>query len=229
MATKTAPAPAAATAAGNPPPAPGIKKLNLGGIAAKSTDKKATVYPAIPDPSGDVAALTSDIIAETREFEALEGSLKLKKAELRALAQPFFFGHLHGKADIPSSVEATGKNADEKILVSFQKRYSAIADETPLIEAIGPERTAQFFRQSFELKIDGDKIPADAAEGLINDIQALFAGANATEALTAKAVIKPTDDFHIARHTALTVEENLAVELICPIIAMINTKGRKKD
>ena len=204
----------------------GIKKINLGGIAAK-TDKTKTSYPALPDSCGDVAKLTSDIIAESREFDALEGSLKLKKAELRSLAQEFFFNHLHGRHDIPSSVEATGTTPDEKVLVTFQNRYSALQDESPIIELIGEERTAKFFRQSFELKIDGDKIPADSANALISALQELFVEYGAAEALTAKEVIKPTADFHTARHTALSVEENLGIELACPIVAMIKTKGRK--
>jgi hypothetical protein len=204
--------------------APGIKKINLGGIATK-TEKKNTEYPALPDPSGDVAKLTTDIVHESREFEALEGSLKLKKAELRSLSQEFFFQHLHGKHDIPSSVEAKGLN-DEKVLVTFQSRYASLTDETPIIEAIGPDKTAQFFRQSFELKIDGDKIPSNAAEDLIGALQNLFAEYNCPEALTAKAIIKPTSDFHTARHTSLSVEENMAVELACPIVVMVKTKGR---
>lgn len=204
----------------------GIKKINLGGIAAK-TDKTKTSYPALPDSCGDVAKLTSDILAESREFDALEGSLKLKKAELRSLAQEFFFNHLHGRHDIPSSVEATGTTPDEKVLVTFQNRYAAIQDESPIIEVLGEQRTAQFFRQSFELKIDGDKIPSASADALIDAIQELFAEYGAAEALTAKAVIKPNADFHMARHTALSVDENMAIELVCPIVAMIKTKGRK--
>jgi hypothetical protein len=224
---KTATKPKSAPAASTPAPAAGIRKINLGGIAQK-TEKKATEYPSLPDPSGVVAQLASDIIAESREFEALEGSLKIKKAELRAMSQEFYFQHLHGKHEIPSSVEAKGMNPDEKVLVTFSSRYSTLADETPVIEAIGADRTAQFFRQSFELKIDGDKIPADRAEELIGEIQTLFASHNCPEALTAKAVIKPTPDFHTARHTTLTVEENLAVDAACPIIAMVKTKGRKE-
>ena len=226
MKTATAPKPAAPKAAPTPAPAAGIRKINLGGIAVKA-EKTTTEYPVLPDPSGDVAKLASEIIAESREFETLEGSLKIKKAELRAMSQEFYFQHLHGKHEIPSSVEAKGEGDDEKVLVTFSSRYSTLADETPIIEAIGAERTAQFFRQSFELKIDGDKIPADRAEELISEIQALFAGHNCTEALTAKAVIKPTPDFHTGRHTALSVEQNLAVDAACPIIAMVKTKGRK--
>jgi hypothetical protein len=204
---------------------PTIKKLNLGGIAVK-TEKKGTDYPALPDPTGDVAKLTSDIINESREMEALEGSLKIKKMELKTLAQAHYFNHLHGKHDIPSSVEAIG-NPDEKVLVTFQNRYAAIQDESTIIDVLGEDRTAQFFRQSFELKIDGDKIPAESAQAVIDAIQTLFAEHNASEALAVKAVIKPTPDFHTARHTALSVDENMEVEMICPIVAMVKTKGRK--
>jgi hypothetical protein len=205
--------------------APTIKKISLGGIATKKADNK-TSYPALPDPTGDVAKLTSDIVNESREIEAINGSLTPKKMELKSLAQRFFFNHLHGKCDIPSSVEATGING-EKIRVEFPSQYSKITDESTIIEAIGAERTAQFFRQRFELKIDGDKIPAESAGALIDAIQTLFAEYNASDALTATEIIKPTPDFHIARHTALSVDENLAVEMACPIIAKVATKGRK--
>jgi hypothetical protein len=207
-----------------PTPAVGIKKLNLGGIALKK-EKTATEYPSIP-ATDDTMSLVTDIINETRELEALEGSLNIKKGEIRSLSQDFYFQHLHGKHDIPSSVEAVGLNG-EKVLVTFSSRYKTLTDEDQLIGAIGAERTAQFFRQAFELKVDGDKIPADRAEELIGAIQNLFAEHNCTEALTAKAVIKPTSDFHTARHTTLSVEENIAVDAICPIIAMVKTKGRK--
>ena len=134
----TATKPKSAPAASTPAPAAGIKKLSFGGIAQKA-EKKTTEYPVLPDPDGEVAKLASEIIAESREFEALEGSLKLKKAEIRAMSQEFYFQHLHGKHEIPSSVEAKGANPEEKVLVTFSSRYSALADEYPLIEALGPE------------------------------------------------------------------------------------------
>ena len=222
---KTATRPKSAPAATTPAPAAGIRKINLGGIATKA-EKTTTEYPALPDPTGEVAAIASEIIAESREFEALKFSLENKKKELRAMSQEFYFQHLHGKHEVPSSVEAGA--GDAKVLVTFTSRCTTLADETPVIEAIGAERTAQFFRQNFELKIDGDKIPADRAEELIGEIQALFAGHNCPEALTAKVVIKPTPDFHTGRHTALSVEENMAVDEACPIIVMVKTKGRKE-
>lgn len=214
----------AAVAAPTPAAAAGIRKINLGGIATKA-EKTTTEYPSLPDPTGEVATIASEIIAESREFEVLKTSLENKKKELRKMSQEFYFQNLHGKHEIPSSVEAG--EGDQKVLVTFTSRCAVLADETPIIEAIGAERTAQFFRQNFELKIDGDKIPADRAEELISEIQTLFASHNCPEALSAKVVIKPTPDFHTGRHTTLSVEENLAVDEACPIIVMVKTKGRK--
>jgi len=60
----------------------GIRKINLGGIATK-TEKTATEYPSLPDPTGEVAVIASEIISESREFEVLKTSLENKKKELR--------------------------------------------------------------------------------------------------------------------------------------------------
>jgi hypothetical protein len=49
-------------------------------------------------------------------------------------------------------------------------------------------------------KIKHDLIPEAAAEEIIGELQALFARHNAGAALSAKAVFKPTKEFHTARH-----------------------------
>jgi hypothetical protein len=67
-------------------------------------------------------------------------------------------------------------------------------------------------KQSFELKIKGDLIPEAAAEEIIGELQALFARHNAGAALSAKAVFKPTKEFHTARHTMYSAEENMQID-----------------
>jgi hypothetical protein len=63
-----------------------------------------------------------------------------------------------------------------------------------------PEHDFSRLKQSFELKIKGDLIPEAAAEEIIGELQALFARHNTGAALSAKAVFKPTKEFHTARH-----------------------------
>ena len=93
--------------------------------------------------------------------------------------------------------------------------------------AIFPDGIDDHFRQSFEVKIKGDSIPGEKAQDLMNELQTLFAKYNCTDALELKEGIKPVEQFHASRHTALTVEQNLAIEQVCPIVAMVKTKGRK--
>ena len=115
--------------------APAIKKINLGGIATKKADSK-TSYPTLPDPCGDVAKLTSDIVNESREVEAIKASIDIKSRELKVLAQDYFFNHHHGKHEVPSSIVCKGID-DAKLRIEFQKRCCVIRDESPIIEVLG--------------------------------------------------------------------------------------------
>ena len=85
-------------------------------------------------------------------------------------------------------------------------------------------RIAAFFKQSFELKIKGDLIPEAAAEEIIGELQALFARHNAGAALSAKAVFKPTKEFHTARHTLYSADENMEIDKVVPVAASVKTK-----
>ena len=232
MAKTTTPTKPVAPVAPAPTPAPakaGFKKLDLSGLAKK--DKGASKdYPLLPDPTGDVSKLVRDIVDEQQQLDALDGSLRTKKAELTSMAKQFYFTSLHGRSDIPSSVEC--RNCSSAVLISFQNRYKTLPDEAPLIAAVGEENAARFFRQSFELKVDGDKaseLVGDAIGDLISEMQELFAKHGASEALTAKSIIKPTKDYHIGRHTAFTPEQNEALERACPVIAAVKKKSDKSD
>jgi hypothetical protein len=114
------------------------------------------------------------------------------------------------------------------VLISFPNRYGRLESESVLLPILG-EQTAKFFRQAFTLEIDGDNLPADNAQELLDQLQQLFARYHAAEALKVKEGIKPVPDFHTVRHTALTPAQNLALNQLCPIIAMIKTKPRPKE
>ena len=82
----------------------------------------------------------------------------------------------------------------------------------------------QFFKQSFELKIKGELIPEAASEEIIGELHALFALHNAGAALSAKAVFKPTKEFHTARHTLYSADENMEIDKVVPVAASVKTK-----
>lgn len=220
----TAPATAPVAA---PPGA--LKKVSFGKIATKKDDTK-TAYPVLPDTEGKAAELAARILERSEQFEALKGALETDKAELKFMAAPHFFAVNHGRHEVPSSIAVHVKDAEgrvkNEVLVTFQNRYAMLPDETALLPVLG-EQTDKFFRQSFELKIKGDLLPADQTQELMDRLQALFAEFGATDALEVKEGIKPVDEFHAARHVALSVAQNLAIEQVCPITAMVKTKGRK--
>ena len=217
MKTKDKAQPAAPVA-----PAAGIKRINLAGIATKSpATKSAKAYPVLPDEDGQVAALVEGILDKSEQLEALEGSLEIDKGELIALAKPFYFAHHAGQMAVSSSIEA---RAGEKVVrVGFSNSYRGSADDAPILRVVG-EKGAAFFKQSFELKIKGDLIPESAVEEIIGELQELFARHGAGAALSAKAVFKPTKDFHTARHTLFTAEQNLAIDKVVPVSASVKTK-----
>lgn len=81
-----------------------------------------------------------------------------------------------------------------------------------------------FFNQGFDLKIKGDLIPEAAAEEIIGNLQDMFARRNAGAALSAKAVFKPTKEFHTARHTLYSADDNMEIDKVVPVAASVKTK-----
>src|ERR1019366_1957551 len=204
-------------------PAPVLHKVQFGSIAKKKPEGRAS-YPLLPDPQGQYAAIAARIIDRAAQVEALAGALDVDKAELKTLATPFYFTNGQGKLDVPSSVAVPC--ASGQVLITYQNRYGKLESEEPLLSILG-QQTGRFFRQAFTLEIDGDKLPADQTQGLLEELQELFAKYQASDALKVKEGIEPVTEFHALRHTTLTPEQNLAVDQICPIIAMVKVKARE--
>ena len=61
-------------------------------------------------------------------------------------------------------------------------------------------------------------------EAIIGELQELFVRHGAGAALSAKAVFKPTKEFHTARHTLFTAEQNLEIDKVVPVSASVKTK-----
>jgi hypothetical protein len=216
------PQPAKASAAGT------LKKVSFGAGLLKKTDTK-TAYPVMPAVR-DSAAVVDRIIERTAQLDALTGALETDKAELKAMALPHYFTVNHGRHEVPSSIACHGTvvagRAAAEVLVNFQNRYTMLPDESALVPILGNDLD-NYFRASFSLKINGDKLPEENTQKLMDELQALFAKYGATDAIEVKEGVKPVAEFHAARHIGLSVEKNLALDVVCPIIAMVKTKGRK--
>jgi len=202
-----------------------LRKLSFGAINRKANNAR-TAYPVLPDPNGELAIITARIIERTAQIEAIEGALTIDKSELKTLATPFYFTQASGKVEVANSVSAVSPAGE--VLITFPNRYSRLESEAPLLPILG-EQTSTFFRQAFALEIDGDKLPAENTQELLDELQQLFTRYHAAEALKVKECIKPVPDFHTTRHIALSPQQNLAINQVCPIVAMVKTKGRGKE
>jgi hypothetical protein len=200
-----------------------VRKVSFGSIAKQKPDTR-TRYPLLPDPQGRYAAIAVRILERSVQVEALAGALEVDKAELKTLATPFYLTNATGKLDVPSSIGVVCSTGE--VLITFQNRYGKLESEAPLLPILG-DQTSRFFRQAFTLEINGDKLPAEQTQALLDELQALFVKYQASEALKVKEGIKPVPDFHTLRHTALSPEQNLAVDQVCPITAMVKTKASK--
>ena len=221
--------PNATLAVAAPPAAPatpapaGLRKVSLAGFTVQSpASKSSKSYPLLPDPDGQVSEIVVTILDQSAQAEALTGSLELLKAELIAIAKPFYFAHHSGQHVLASSIEARASDG-RLVRVGFSNSYRGVSDETALLRLAG-EHTERYFKQSFELKIKGDAIPEAAVEPLLAELQELFARHSASAALVAKAVVKPTKEFHAARHTLFTAAQNGELDRVVPISASVKTK-----
>lgn len=197
--------------------------INLSAIARKPVASKKTEYPVIDNPGAP--ALASTILKLTDEFEALDGSLTLHKAELVKTCKPEFFTRFAGRTDIPSSMAAVSPEGRE-VIVSLQNRYKTPPDTTFLGALMG-DMAPRFLRESFTLALDSAKVPAACQQQVVDEIAAVLAKHGCSDALTAKSNICPSEDFHIARHHAFSAEINLLIEDLMPMVAAVKTKGRK--
>ena len=217
-ATLAAPAPAAAKPTTK-------RKISFAKPAAASETK--TAYPVFNDPAvaPQVMAIAARIKERTDQLDALEGAQETDKAELKLLVSPFYYRVNAHKHDAPSSISVPSPSGE--VLVTYQNRYSTKLDEAALVGTLGQDAYDRHFRQTFSLAIKGDKLPVGHEQDIVDAITAVLEKHGALDALEVKDGIAPNKEFHAARLHEFTPEQNLAIEQVCPIVAMVKTKGRK--
>jgi len=250
MQTRHDPLSAVATATAEPTPKPvqtsapaaprkGLKKVSLGGIAKKESDT-TNKYPTFPDETGTVGELAARIAERQEQFEALKSALETDKAELaRVHIRPWYLRHFHRKTDVASSVlvkwqtppAETQPAATGTVRVTVKEQYYAFPSEDPFIPILGEEGVEKYFRQAFELKIKGDKLPTDKAGELVEKVQALFTEYGCTDALEAKECIVPVENFKALRFSEMELAQSLALENVGDkglTECSVSTKGTRK-
>jgi len=202
--------------------------LNFGGIKKKAEATSKTDYPVFTGAgAGELAAQVIDLNDQADDITA---RLEAAKAELKGMITPFYFGLHAGRPGEPASSVSVFDAQRREVLVSFTKALSkkALADSRNL--AILGDRAEEFFRPGFEITLDGDAIPADRAQAILDELNDVFTrhGLDPAGVMTVKELIKPVPEFHTVRHTALDVATNLALNQSVPMtIAVKVARGRK--
>lgn len=147
---------------------------------------------------------------------------------LRFNRNGIYFQHNRQKP-APEHTIAIGVSEGPPVQVQFQNRYAEGIDRSRLSSFFTDEQLAQYFREAFQVKIDGGKLPLDNAQAFIDELSALAEKFGCVDAFTIKPQFKPAKEFHDARHQFLTPEQNVALQTdFCPIIASVKTTGTSR-
>lgn len=201
-----------------------FKGVSFGAIkSAKKEGSGRKSYPLFPDADGSAAALAACIVEMYEQVEKFESA----KAMLAEAVTPFYFSNASGKADVPSSVEVASEKGT--VLVTFQNRYRNATDPGLIVSLVGPEKVGRYFKQGFALKVDGDKVPEQHAQALIDELQQVFVKYGAVEALSVSQSIKPLPTFHAARHLELTPQQNEKIDGACTVVKVVKPAAGRKS
>jgi len=188
--------------------------INLTGFTTTTEKKKKTEKPIIPCPA---EAVTSFVEAKA-SFESAEGVLKATKGILLEHASQEFWKLNNQRASQGQEPASTAEMLGDNVIarITCARIYPVVTDTAPLVSIVGEQVAQKGFRQTFDFKVEGAKIPATHAQTFVDGLRDLVAKCGAGEAVTIKAGLLPTEQFHTERHKLLTPEQNMALQAVCP-------------
>jgi hypothetical protein len=205
-----------------------IKRVNFGGLAAKSAPTTRSAFPVLPDDDQHtVAQLAAQFLAADEALTQAESDKDLARAELIRLSTPFHFQQNCGKGQLVNTVAAlTDPDANglrREALIQFKNAYKNIDDlkddkgnilqpVEERIKAIPAQVFEQYFRQTFTLKVDSRKIPDDKLQSVVDRLQEVAAEFGITDAISIASGFKPVEAWHSDRYRVLSPEQNEQLE-----------------
>jgi hypothetical protein len=200
----------------------GIAEIDFGVTPSAPAKRGSSKYPLIEGEKAE--KLADHCIALGEKFDAVDGPFKAAKKELIEVGFPQFFEKNRGRVEAPSSMLAYGKKGG--VRVTFKDKFTA-GDRKSLYTLLTEIIAGKWFRQSWEIKIDGDLIPVKKAAELVADLKTVMAKHDASHALTIKSGIMPVPEFAAKRHFVFEPKTNLEINKIVPQQAAVSTKGVK--
>lgn len=203
-----------------------FQKIDTGKAAApKASKKEDTKITVTPTP--EVVKLVDSFIRLEQKAKAFSGAVETVKAQLREVAVPDYFTKNAGQ-HTPLNMTAHGTGLNEA-LIAFTNRYTA-CDQEQICEILAdnPKALDLYFQSRLTVKVDQkalDAVSIDKKQEIADAINAMTKKLGLPDGLfTLNVVAAPTEAFHEARHTALSVEENLAIQDVMPCVQMVKTR-----
>lgn len=194
-----------------------IKKLSLGAVSATASSTRP-VHPTVEITDAETNALFEQWLSVNPQFKTLKNQNETLAKQLAPRIKALFFNRFAGLTAASSTilVQIAGRTVK---LITKNAYTTTVTDEAALIEAIGADKTAEWFKQATVLKLELDKVPDDKQEAFATGVIELAQKMGVTDAVSVKQCIQPKAGFHDARTTILTAEENIALDNVLPITA----------
>lgn len=152
-----------------------------------------------------LASKAKQLIAAKIKAKEIEAEIELLEAAIKPAARAKYF---EANAGVPEPYQRL-RLGDTLILFSevFAKK-----EEPKLAESLPPEVIDTLTDQEIKIDVDAGKVPNDKATEFVDGLLKLAARCDCSNAVAVSTVRSLTKGFNVARHTALTPEQNLALE-----------------
>lgn len=194
-----------------------MKKLTLNGITSATASAKPS-HPTVDVTDSETNALLVQWAENNPSYNRHKRIHESLGKQLGPKIRALFFERFSGLAAESSTmlVNISGRMVKLITKAAYSK---SVLDDAGLIEALGEEFVAKYFKQATVLKLDLDLVPEDKQEAFANGVVKLAADLGVTEAVSAKQCIQPKAGFHDARTSLLSPEKNMKLDAIMPITA----------
>jgi hypothetical protein len=194
-----------------------MKKLDLGGIKTAATSTRPT-HPVVEITDKETLELLEQFVVINPQFKTLKNQSETLSKQLGPRIRALYFTRFAGVTPESSTMIAVA--GGKSIKLTTKNAYTTkLLEETAIIQAIGAEMTAKYFRQATVLKLDLEKCPEDKQEAFAAGVLKLAGDLGVTDAVSATQCIQPVAGFHESRTSILTPEQNIAVDMVLPVTA----------
>jgi len=164
-----------------------------------------------------------ELMKQKADYKNLEGTIKALTSQLQPAIVGQFIDLAIGRADVPSSIVATGfeRNALIPICGDSGGRYTELPKEnaSQLVEIIGTQGVLDNFADGTSLKIKLADVPESKRAAVITELVAVFQKHGVMDCVEKKAIIVPKPEFRAGRWTRFDAETNRRINTVIPLIA----------